>query len=105
MALTKKQIDELKELFERTTQGKWHSVPHPEFAGADHRIADDPNKDWAAFGQVATASANNSPFIVAVHNAFPAILEMLEAATSRPQRPPECDDIECYDLTPHHAHR
>lgn len=48
-------IEEVEELLAKAELPEHlYDIPHPEYAGANHRISDKPGAHWANFGHIAT---------------------------------------------------
>lgn len=55
--MTTEQLAALKEVASRAQEvvpGSIYDIPHPEYAGALHRISDKLDSSWADYGQLAT---------------------------------------------------
>lgn len=64
----------IAEMFGRIPE-QWFDIPNTKYAGADHRISQRPDADWAEFGHCATVAANYAEFIAAA----PTIVRQLLA--------------------------
>lgn len=66
--MTTEQLAALKEVARRAQDvvpDVFHDIPHPEYAGALHRISNKPDSSWADYGQLATVIPALANFIAA----------------------------------------
>lgn len=81
MSTDKDTTHHLRELMERATPGEWRDLPCPEWARGQHMIRRD-DKPWGCFGELAQAGPEDASLIVAMRNALPALLAVVEAGSS-----------------------
>ena len=65
---TTEQLQQLLSVAQRASKvvpGPLFDIPNPQFAGAMHRISDDPKHEWGSFGQLASVSPGLATHIAA----------------------------------------
>ena len=77
--LTSAEIAEIERLDAARTQGEWFDIPHPQWAGAEHRIGCRQNESWGNFGQLCFAAPNDAAYIAACSVMVPRLLATIKA--------------------------
>lgn len=77
--LTPEELVALKKLDDQRTPGEWFDIPHPEWAGAYHRVALSADEPWGRFNPLAYASGTNAAFITACSTTVPRLLATIAA--------------------------
>lgn len=77
--MTTEQLAALKGIAERAREivpGPLYDIPHPEYAGALHRISNKPDSSWADYGELANVVPALAGYIAAFDPT--TCLELLE---------------------------
>ena len=77
--LTSAEIAEIERLDAARTQGEWFDIPHPQWAGAEHRIGCRQNESWGNFGQLCFAAPNDAAYIAACSVMVQRLLATIQA--------------------------
>ena len=77
--LTEKELRHLAKLDKARTHGEWCDIPHPEWSGANHRVAATSNELWTSFNQICYADSDDAAFIVACSRDVPKLLNDIKA--------------------------
>ena len=89
--LTEKEL-ELEQLDKARTQGEWFDIPHPEWYGANHRVAATSSELWTSFNQICYADSDDAAFIAACSVAIPRLLATVEVLRQALTRVEEYDE-------------
>jgi hypothetical protein len=67
MPLNPETLKAMKEALIGVRAQTWHDIAHPEYGGANHRIALQPDAEWTSFGHLATATPLVAAFMAQWH--------------------------------------